>query len=55
MSAFEPAHRLYESMGFVTCGPFGEYVPSRNSRFDSIDLSKPKTPDFPSTENGLSL
>lgn len=31
--AFAPAHALYASRDFEPCGPFDEYVPSRNSRF----------------------
>ena len=55
MTSFVPAHRLYESMGFLPCGPFGDYVPSRNSRFYSLVLSKPKTPGIRLAKNGLSL
>ena len=33
MAAFEPAHRLYQSFGFVFCGPFADYVDDPNSRF----------------------
>src|SRR5690349_2162103 len=29
--AFAPAHRLYESVGFERCGPFGDYVPDPHS------------------------
>jgi len=32
-AAFHPAHRLYESAGFVYCGPFGEYVDDPHSVF----------------------
>jgi putative acetyltransferase len=38
-SAFEPAHRLYESFGFEPCGPFGEYVEDPNCRYFSRELS----------------
>lgn len=31
MGAFEPARRLYESVGFVPCEPFGPYFVSPNS------------------------
>ncbi len=31
MDAFEPARRLYASMGFVECEPFGDYLPVPNS------------------------
>ncbi|GAA4018879.1 GNAT family N-acetyltransferase [Actimicrobium antarcticum] len=33
---FMPAHRLYESVGFVRCGPFGDYVEDPNSIFMSL-------------------
>lgn len=33
MNAFAPAHRLYESVGFTRCGPFGNYVDDVNSVF----------------------
>lgn len=33
MAAFRPAHRLYESHGFVDCEPFAHYRPDPNSRF----------------------
>ena len=34
--AFKPAQRLYESFGFVYCGPFGEYRQDPNSVFMTI-------------------
>ncbi len=33
MDAFKPAQRLYESFGFVYCGPFGDYVEDPHSVF----------------------
>lgn len=33
MSAFAPAHRLYERFGFASCPPFAEYVEDRHSIF----------------------
>ena len=33
MDAFLPAQRLYESFGFVYCGPFGDYVEDSYSVF----------------------
>ena len=33
MAAFAPAHRLYESFGFESCTPFGDYVADPNSVF----------------------
>lgn len=38
VAAFEPAHRLYESAGFVRCGPFGNYVEDVNSVFMTLAL-----------------
>jgi putative acetyltransferase len=31
--AFAPARTLYASFGFVPCGPFGDYPPTRNNTF----------------------
>lgn len=36
--AFEPAHRLYESAGFVPCGPFGSYREDPYSAFMTLVL-----------------
>ena len=36
--AFEPAHRLYQSAGFVRCGPFGDYLENEHSVFMSLNL-----------------
>ena len=36
---FRPAQRLYESFGFATCGPFGDYVEDPNSVFMSLCLA----------------
>ena len=36
--AFKPAQRLYESFGFVYCGPFGEYTEDPNSVFMTMRL-----------------
>ncbi len=33
MDAFKPAQNLYESFGFVYCGPFGDYRDDPNSVF----------------------
>lgn len=38
MPAFEPARRLYERAGFVTCGPFADYVLDPNTVFMRLDL-----------------
>ncbi|KAA2284763.1 GNAT family N-acetyltransferase [Arenimonas fontis] len=36
---FLPAQRLYESVGFVPCPPFGDYREDPHSVFMSLDLS----------------
>ena len=36
--AFDPAHRLYESVGFTRTGPFGAYVEDVNSVFMTLAL-----------------
>lgn len=36
--AFVPAHRLYESAGFVRCGPYGDYAPNGSSVFMRLAL-----------------
>ena len=38
MAAFAPARALYASAGFEPCPPFGEYRPSRNSTFMTMEL-----------------
>ena len=38
MDAFTPARRLYESVGFTCCGPFGEYFEDPNSMFMTLRL-----------------
>lgn len=38
---FVPAHRLYESSGFVRCGPFADYTDDPNSVF----MTRTLTPD----------
>jgi putative acetyltransferase len=37
-AGFEPARKLYESVGFICCGPFGEYKPDPNSVFMTLAL-----------------
>ena len=39
MAAFAPAHRLYESAGFTTTGPFGDYAADPNSVFMTLVLT----------------
>jgi putative acetyltransferase len=36
---FLPARKLYESSGFVACGPFGSYGEDSNSAFMRLDLA----------------
>ena len=36
--AFEPAWKLYESFGFIWCGPFGDYKADPNAVFMSLEL-----------------
>jgi putative acetyltransferase len=36
--AFAPARTLYQSAGFVPCGPFGGYQPSADNTFMTLDL-----------------
>ncbi len=41
VAAFVPAHRLYESAGFVRTGPFGSYAEDVNSVFMTLALAPP--------------
>ena len=36
--AFQPAQRLYESVGFTRCGPFGDYAADPHSVFMTLRL-----------------
>ena len=38
MAAFEPARRLYASVGFRRCGPFGAYVDDPNNVWMTLEL-----------------
>jgi len=38
MEAFRPAQKLYESFGFVYCGPFGPYKEDPYSTFMTLEL-----------------
>ena len=38
VAAFAPAHRLYESAGFMRTGPFGRYAEDPNSVFMTLAL-----------------
>lgn len=37
---FEVAHQLYKSVGFVPCGPFGDYQPDTHSVFMTLELAQ---------------
>jgi len=39
VAAFVPAHRLYESAGFIRTGPFGTYAEDPNSIFMTLVLA----------------
>ena len=36
--AFDPARALFESVGFVACGPFADYRPSAHNVFMTLEL-----------------
>jgi len=38
MAEFKPAHKLYESVGFTYCGPFGPYKEDPYSTFMTLEL-----------------
>lgn len=38
MEAFAPSRALYQRLGFTECEPFGDYSPSRNSTFMTLEL-----------------
>ena len=38
MDDFAPSRSLYQRLGFVECGPFADYSPSRSSTFMTLDL-----------------
>lgn len=40
IDAFKPAQMLYESFGFVRCGPFGDYSDDPNSIFMELRLDR---------------
>ncbi len=49
-AAFEPAHALYARAGFAPCSAFGDYSPSPNSLFLTLDLDKDRR--VPDTSRG---
>ena len=38
MAEFAPARALYESAGFIACGPFADYQPSEDNCFMTLPL-----------------
>ncbi len=44
VAAFVPAHRLYESAGFVVTGSFGTYAEDPNSVFMTLALAPSRVP-----------
>jgi putative acetyltransferase len=40
MAAFAPARALYASAGFELCEPFGDYRPSPNSTYMTLELAR---------------
>jgi putative acetyltransferase len=38
MTEFTPARALYESAGFIACGPFADYQPSEDNYFMTLPL-----------------
>jgi putative acetyltransferase len=36
--AFAPARAMYASVGFVACGPFGDYAPTPDNTFMTLEL-----------------
>ena len=42
--AFAPARALYASAGFLSCGPFGDYVESPFNTFMTLTLNRTHTP-----------
>ncbi len=38
VDAFQPAQKLYQSFGFIGCGPFGDYAEDPNSVFMTLRL-----------------
>lgn len=50
MAAFAPARALYASAGFATCEAFGEYGPSPNSVFMTLELDQGQRPVADSTQ-----
>ena len=41
MAEFAPARALYESVGFIACGPFAGYQPSEDNCFMTLPLEAP--------------
>ena len=45
--SFNAAHRLYESVGFVPTGPFGDYQPDPHSVFMTLEWGGAMDPSRP--------
>ena len=45
--SFTAAHRLYESVGFVPCGPFGDYKADPHSVFMTLELIRTEHDPLP--------
>jgi hypothetical protein len=46
-AAFAPARALYQSAGFIPCGPFAGYQPSEDNLFMTLDLDAVQASDRP--------
>jgi putative acetyltransferase len=44
-AAFALARALYQSAGFVLCGPFADYQPSKDNLFMTLDLGTVQVAD----------
>jgi putative acetyltransferase len=44
-AAFAPARALYQSAGFVPCGPFADYRPTDDNLFMTLDLDAVRVAD----------
>jgi putative acetyltransferase len=45
MAAFGPARALYDSAGFIPCGPFADYQPSQDNLFMTLELDTVRAAD----------
>ena len=49
MDAFAPARALYARAGFLPCKPFGDYQPSTNSTFMTLELDVTRARHHPTS------